>query len=385
MSTRIFISYRRQDSIATAGRLHDRMIREFSRGDIFMDVDSIPAGVDFVEHLDEQVARCDVLLAIIGPNWLAGARESSGVQQTGSRKDFVLVEIVSALNRDIRVIPVLVDGAALPKAEDLPESLRPLVRRNAVEVRNTQFHADAARLIEKIREGKRTNLKYASARRLAAIFGVSFLIIAAVTWIYRFALPLKLPSSDSRQIPSGFSASDFRLEGEGPPPVCEPGISALPEAVPVNSKGLANLSLLKQARAFASSIIPGFPHRHQTNYLIDGWYNNCRSWIPAVMPAWIEVDLGGLFELSSIKFGSEHTKFWGDRAPTAFSISVRADQSSEWIVVYNQDAGQGAIQETTEFQLSLKRAAQYLRIDITATRDGDLPRLDEVEIYGRKY
>src|ERR1700746_2449154 len=117
MVARIFINYRREDSTATAGRLHDRLGQSFGRKTLFMDVDHIPPGVDFVTHLNDQVAACDVLLAIIGPNWL------------DAPDDFVAIEIAAALARDIRVIPVLVDGARMPKVSDLPKSLKPLVRR----------------------------------------------------------------------------------------------------------------------------------------------------------------------------------------------------------------------------------------------------------------
>jgi hypothetical protein len=102
------------------------------------------------------------------------------------------------------------------------------------------------------------------------------------------------------------------------------------------------------------------------------------------MPAWVEIDLGEIFELSSIKLGSEHTKFWEDRAPTAFSISTKADEKSNWNFAFEQEAAHDSIRETKEFRFANSPRAQYVRIDITATRDGDLPRLDEVEIYGRR-
>ena len=99
-----------------------------------MDVDHIPAGVDFVEYLPSQVAACDVFLAVIGPNWL-DAKDDDGRRRFDNPDDFVMIEIAAALARNIRVIPVLVDGARTPKADKLPNSIKPLVRRNAVEVR----------------------------------------------------------------------------------------------------------------------------------------------------------------------------------------------------------------------------------------------------------
>ena len=151
MAGKIFINYRRDDLGGTAGRLHDRLAQTFGRKNLFMDVDNIPAGVDFVEYLPSQVAACDVFLAIIGPNWL-DAKDGDGRRRFDNPDDFVTVEIAAALARNIRVIPVLVDGARTPKADKLPDLIKPLVRRNAVEVRNTNFGRDAEALASKVRE-----------------------------------------------------------------------------------------------------------------------------------------------------------------------------------------------------------------------------------------
>jgi len=151
MAGKIFINYRRDDSIGTAGRLNDRLAQSFGRKNLFMDVDNIPAGVDFAEYLQSQVSACDVFLAIIGPNWL-DAKDDDGRRRFDNPDDYVAIEIAAALARKIRVIPVLVDGARTPKADKLPDSVKPLVRRNAVEIRNTQFGRDAEALVVKVRE-----------------------------------------------------------------------------------------------------------------------------------------------------------------------------------------------------------------------------------------
>jgi hypothetical protein len=151
MAGKIFINYRRDDAISTAGRLHDRLAQAFGPNNLFMDVDHIPAGVDFVEYLHSQVAACDVFLAIIGPNWLT-AKDDDGRRRFDNPDDYVKIEIAAALVRNIRVIPVLVDGARPPNADKLPDSVKPLARRNAVEVRNTNFGRDAEALADKIRE-----------------------------------------------------------------------------------------------------------------------------------------------------------------------------------------------------------------------------------------
>jgi invasion protein IalB len=150
MLARIFINYRRDDSTGAAGRLHDRLAQTFGRKNLFMDVDHIPAGVDFVNYLNIQVAQCDVFLAIIGPNWLH-AKDESGGRRIDNPDDFVAIEIAAALARNIPVIPVLIDGARMPKATELPEALRPFVRRHALEVRHSQFGRDAEALVAKVR------------------------------------------------------------------------------------------------------------------------------------------------------------------------------------------------------------------------------------------
>lgn len=146
MAGGIFISYRRGDSPASAGRLYDRLENAYSGGELFMDVDGIEPGLDFVEVLNERVANADVLLAIIGRDWL------SAVDETGGRRllqpnDFVRIEIEAALKRNIRVIPVLVDGASPPPEHDLPDGLKSLTRRQAVRISHERFASDADLLL----------------------------------------------------------------------------------------------------------------------------------------------------------------------------------------------------------------------------------------------
>jgi hypothetical protein len=115
----VFINYRRSDAADIAGRLFDRLEQEFSRDQLFFDVDSIPPGKDFVAYLNKQVEACDVLLAVGGPNWqsqLDGQEYKEAGKQT---KDFVRIEIEAALRQGKTVIPVLVSGAKMPREEDL--------------------------------------------------------------------------------------------------------------------------------------------------------------------------------------------------------------------------------------------------------------------------
>jgi hypothetical protein len=97
MAGKIFINYRREDSIAVAGRLHDRLAEAFGRDNLFMDVDNIPIGINFADYLNNQVAQCDAMLSVIGPNWL-NAKDEADQRRLDKPDDFVAVEIAAALS-----------------------------------------------------------------------------------------------------------------------------------------------------------------------------------------------------------------------------------------------------------------------------------------------
>jgi hypothetical protein len=149
MSGQIFISYRREESQWSARSLHDRLCRDFDPKQIFMDIDAIGLGDDFVEVIETTVAKCDVLIAVIGKNWVT-SKDDRGDRRLNNPEDFVRMEIGAALKRKIRVIPVLVDGALMPRSTDLPEDLKPLVRRNALAITGASFVGDCQRLVAAI-------------------------------------------------------------------------------------------------------------------------------------------------------------------------------------------------------------------------------------------
>lgn len=142
----IFISYRREDSPGHAGRIFDRLRSRFGSGVVFMDVTAIDAGVDFVDVLQKAVGSCDALLAVIGPQWLSATHD--GKPRLDDPHDFVRIEIAGALQRNVRVLPVLVDGASLPQTSALPADLQALTRRQAIELRDARWDDDIERLVE---------------------------------------------------------------------------------------------------------------------------------------------------------------------------------------------------------------------------------------------
>ena len=147
---KIFISYRRDDSAGHAGRVQDHLAREFGRDFIFMDVDSIPLGVNFAKVLRDEVAKCSVLLAVIGPHWLSICDEA-GRRRLDNANDFVRIEISAALQRGVPVIPILLDGAGIPPSSQLPKVLKELAQRNGLAVRHAAFHRDMERLTQELK------------------------------------------------------------------------------------------------------------------------------------------------------------------------------------------------------------------------------------------
>jgi TIR domain len=144
---RVFISYRREETAWQAGWLFDRLVDRFGRGQIFKDIDSIQLGDDFVEVITAAVGSCDVLLALIGERWLT-ITDEQGRARLDDPDDFVRLELEAALARDVRVIPILVEGARMPRPDQLPPSLAKLARRQALELSPSRFHFDIGRLLK---------------------------------------------------------------------------------------------------------------------------------------------------------------------------------------------------------------------------------------------
>jgi hypothetical protein len=141
----IFISYRRDDSLGHTGRLFDRLASHFGPDHVFMDVEAILPGMDFVETIQTVIGRVNVLIVVIGRTWLSSQINSA--RRLDDPNDYVRLEIQSALDRKISVIPVLVHGASMPRQRELPEPLAALARRHAIELSDTRWQYDTDRLI----------------------------------------------------------------------------------------------------------------------------------------------------------------------------------------------------------------------------------------------
>jgi len=145
----IFICYRREGTSGHAGRLYDRLSARFGEERVFMD-EEIPAGVDFVEWIEDAIGGAGVMVAVIGRAWL-GAPDADGRRRIDDERDFVRSEIAGALERGIRVLPVLVDGAEMPSERDLPAPLAKVATINALELRDGSYwRVGVDRLIERV-------------------------------------------------------------------------------------------------------------------------------------------------------------------------------------------------------------------------------------------
>lgn len=145
MSGKVFISYRRDDSSGYAHAVFNKLCEHLGQSQVIFDVDTIKPGVDFIEFIEKALETCEVLIALIGKNWLTMS-DTQG-RKIDNPNDLVRLEIATALRRNIRLIPALLDGAQMPRAEELPEDMHPLARRNAIEISNNRFKADMDILI----------------------------------------------------------------------------------------------------------------------------------------------------------------------------------------------------------------------------------------------
>jgi hypothetical protein len=142
----IILSYRREDTELMVGRICDRLRDHYGRDSVMMDIDSIPYGLDFRKHIREALKRCDLMVAIIGPHW--AALNEQGQSRLIDETDWIRIEIEAALAKDVPVIPVLVNGAPMPKPRELPETMQDLAFRQAAPLdMRRDFHTHMDRLI----------------------------------------------------------------------------------------------------------------------------------------------------------------------------------------------------------------------------------------------
>jgi glycerophosphoryl diester phosphodiesterase len=212
---RVFISYRRQDTAWPARQLYDVLVAELGADRVFKDVDNIEPGDDFVERIQSAVGSCEVLLALIGPQWLT-VTDANGLRRLDDPQDFVRIEVETALTRDdVRVIPILVDNAKMPSPQELPSGLARLTRRQAVEINPVNF--DTRRLLrvlnDTLRDARGDAAEPTAARRrtgLVVAVASSIVLLLAVgvaVWYFQRFMTADPQSSRSASSPPSITTA----------------------------------------------------------------------------------------------------------------------------------------------------------------------------------
>jgi len=219
----IFVSYRRHDAEGEAGRLFDDLVEQFGEHSVFMDVAAIEVGRDFRKAIDESIATCGVLLAVIGPGWL-DEKNDAGLRRLEDPNDFVRMEISSALKRDIPVVPVLVRGAKMPRADQMPEDVRELSYRNAVELTHARWKSDIKLLIRSLRGVLGDSRDIVAARGVQA--SVDSVYLQRPPTLSGSGSPVAGPHGEANRAASQVTPSSNANSNTGPTPASSPPCGA---------------------------------------------------------------------------------------------------------------------------------------------------------------
>ena len=204
---KIFISYRVQDTAGETGRLVDALKQHFTDDQVFLDIENLEPGTDYTVAIEKSLDTCDVFLAVIGPHWI-GDRDGD-MLRIQDANDWVRLEVATALQRNIRVVPVLVDGGNLPKPEQLPPDLQPLLRRQSFEISNKRWRYDTDQLIrflvntagiQPLRAPLQTDTLPAASpkkRKVLTYIGVGFVLAIALLLVIGSLLPEEKKNTNS--------------------------------------------------------------------------------------------------------------------------------------------------------------------------------------------
>jgi hypothetical protein len=217
----IFISYRRDDSAGYAGRLHESLERRVGASQVFRDVDTLEPGQDFFKAIEARLSTCKALLVVIGREWL-DIRDADGSRRLDDPSDLVRVEVAAGLAQpDVLVVPVLVEGAPMPKASQLPDNLRPLTRRHAVSVRDETWDADVDRLAAVVEKVVSPQASFGGVARapkpktIAAVAGAVVLVAALALWMPSREGSSDEPSPPVESPPASAPSSSSSSSGSG--------------------------------------------------------------------------------------------------------------------------------------------------------------------------
>ena len=256
---RIFISYRREETAYPAGWLFDQLKEHFGEGSVFKDLDSIEFGEDFSAAIADAVGSCDVLLALIGQRWDT-LTDERGHRRISKPDDWVRREIEAALARNVRVIPILVDRARMPHAAELPPSLAPLVKRQALEISPSRFTVDTTRLIAALEKTLDENpVRPGAADPGAPIRRRRTWVAVAVAAVAVVAAALVIVVLNSAERVTGASGVPPATAGASPATSGAP--SPVPTAAPFRMASLASSPLTTSPRTQTAGPSPRRPRQ----------------------------------------------------------------------------------------------------------------------------
>jgi hypothetical protein len=259
----VFISYRREDSSGYAGRLFDILSVHFGKENTYMDLDTIQGGDNYATVIENKVGQCDALLAVIGDKWLT-CTGVDGSRRLDSAHDYVRMEIAKALERGVRVIPVLVGGAKMPHQPDLPEDLRPFALHQAMDLRDAHFHTDADLLMDVL---KKTVPNIASRPLKVkpnrfAVVGLSVLAVAVIaSGVFWQAKRAAHSNADA-------AAQQGSASANGTTPAAQAVHSSKADTSKSPGKGLADIS--GSWKATVTYDWPGAVYEERFNFEVDG-------------------------------------------------------------------------------------------------------------------
>ena len=253
----IFLSYRREDSEGQAGRLYDDLVAVFGPDSVFMDVAAIQPGRDFRKSIDQSLNSCGVFLSLIGKSWLT-AKDTSGQRRLDDPADFVRIETGAALKRDIPVIPVLVQGASAPKPDQLPDDLKELAFRNAVELTHARWDSDIEVLIKALRphisqsgpKPEPQRVQPASKLRATKSLAVIAVLLVIVIGLALYLRSVKKVVDNSANRPEEMTTTSAAVDSSVPEPIERSPRKVETNAAPI---GVEDFSLVARQEPLADN------------------------------------------------------------------------------------------------------------------------------------
>ena len=368
---KFFISYRRDDTKWQAKAVYDALARRVKhpKKNIFYDLDSMTVGRNFRKQIDASVAQCDAVIVMIGPEWLDTRDKSSGERRLDDPRDFVRVEIASALKRDIPVVPVLVDGVNVPSADHLPEDIRELSERHGVALHAESFEKDIDALVRGLlvqKQGEAPEAGGIKGWMVGAILAMLVLAGAgAAIGTGAISLPDFTPKSDENAKPSVADATPEKLAETAPTPT--PSSDNTPKPVDVTEQPVIDAAPAREAEIAPAPVPTPTPSPRPTSSPaeIERAVKDLQTHLRALgfYTSVIDGDAGPGTQSAARRFGARYgvdAPEWDDAASISTVAEIAVIKVEDKITQLRQELAQV---DTTAFTFSTKTTWQSLHSD----------------------